>query len=334
MLKSVYWMALALSLAMLVACESEEVASPTENQPAPSAAEVAPAAVDEAPVIEPESMKEDAVDPAIQPALWKIEDQDSRLYLFGTVHLLPPDLVWASEAYQAAMLDAPVTVTEANVDDPEVAGKIAALTLQLGANPPGVKLSDVLGEERYERFAKIVGELGLPAESMQPFKPWLATITASVMAIQAQGFDPNSGVDRRITAQALEEGDELAYLETAESQIRMLASLNEEEMLANFDVTLEQIADPDAMLNPLIKAWQQGDMEALERIAIDDLRSTSPEAFEKLLVQRNTNWADQVQEMLSGSGNYFIAVGAMHLAGEGSLIDILNDRGVEADRMQ
>jgi len=206
--------------------------------------------------------------------------------------------------------------------------------MELGANPPGVKLSDILGEERFARFAEVTGKLGLPAASMEPFKPWLASITASVMAIQAQGFDPNSGVDKKVTAQALQEGDELDYLETAESQIRMLASLDEEEMLANFDLSIEQISDPDVMLNPMIEAWQQGDVEALERVAIDELRQMSPDAFQKLLVQRNTNWADRVQEMLAGSGNYFIAVGAMHLVGEGSLIDILDDRGIDSDRLQ
>ncbi len=268
------------------------------------------------------------------PALWKIADSDSTLYLFGTVHLLPPDLEWKTPAYEAAMADASTTITEANVDDPQIAGQIAALTMQLGANPPGVKLSDILGEERFARFAEVTAKFGLPAETMQPFKPWLAMLTASVMAIQAQGFDPNSGVDKRVTDQAEDEGDTLEYFETAEDQIRMLASLDEDEMLANFDISLEQIADPDVMLKPMLDAWKQGDEAALEEAAIDELRETSPAAFDKLLVQRNTNWADQVEKILAGSGNYFIAVGAMHLVGDDSLIDILDERGVKAERVQ
>lgn len=28
------------------------------------------------------------------PALWKVADEDTTIYLFGTVHVLPKDVVW------------------------------------------------------------------------------------------------------------------------------------------------------------------------------------------------------------------------------------------------
>ncbi|MEY3293394.1 MAG: hypothetical protein RJB12_1165, partial [Pseudomonadota bacterium] len=47
---------------------------------------------------------------------------------------------------------------------------------------------------------------------------------------------------------------------------------------------------------------------------------------------RNTDWADQIQTLLAGSGTVFIAVGAAHLAGDDSVQEILGDRGVTVTR--
>ena len=39
---------------------------------------------------------------AESPALWRLSDDDSEIWLFGTVHLLPPGLQWRSPAFEAA----------------------------------------------------------------------------------------------------------------------------------------------------------------------------------------------------------------------------------------
>ncbi|WP_343054905.1 TraB/GumN family protein [Brevundimonas basaltis] len=54
----------------------------------------------------------------------------------------------------------------------------------------------------------------------------------------------------------------------------------------------------------------------------------TPVACEALLVRQDTNRADQVETLMEGSGTVFIAVGAMHLAGDDSVQEILRARGV------
>ena len=73
-------------------------------------------------------------------------------------------------------------------------------------------------------------------------------------------------------------------------------------------------------------------MAALERVAVEDMKRESPAVYEALLVKRNTDWADQIQTLLAGSGTTFIAVGAAHLAGEDSVQELLEARGVEVAR--
>lgn len=62
------------------------------------------------------------------------------------------------------------------------------------------------------------------------------------------------------------------------------------------------------------------------------MQSESPVLYEALLVRRNTDWANQIQTLLEGSGTIFMAVGAAHLAGDDSVQEILEDRGLTVTR--
>ena len=55
---------------------------------------------------------------------------------------------------------------------------------------------------------------------------------------------------------------------------------------------------------------------------------------ELLLTQRNKAWADWIKARLDKPGTVFMAVGAGHLAGPGSVQDQLSARGLAATRLQ
>jgi uncharacterized protein YbaP (TraB family) len=50
-----------------------------------------------------------------EPGLWTMSDEDSTVYIFGTVHILPPELDWQSAAVTAALEDAEIVYFEADV---------------------------------------------------------------------------------------------------------------------------------------------------------------------------------------------------------------------------
>ena len=58
------------------------------------------------------------------PALWKVSDGRSDIYLFGTLHALRPDAQWRTPAYDAAYDRAQVVWFEADLDgaDPKTVG--------------------------------------------------------------------------------------------------------------------------------------------------------------------------------------------------------------------
>ena len=71
--------------------------------------------------------------PIAKPALWKLSDADTTIYLFGTIHALPHGYQWRDGALDDAFHKADALVLETVLDrDP---GKASALLLGMGMKP-------------------------------------------------------------------------------------------------------------------------------------------------------------------------------------------------------
>lgn len=267
--------------------------------------------------------------PGQGPALWSISDADSTLYLFGTVHVLRPDTAWGSPRVDAAFDSAASVVLE--ISNPDDQSAIAPLIQQYGISPAR-PLSSLLTAEEIAHLDTAARSIGASAAQMDPLRPWLVALSLSVAPLTKAGYDPQSGVELILKARAAAAGKPVTGLETVDKQIGILAGLSEETQLAFLRDALESYDDATTELDALVGAWATGDVEAINRMGVIELRETSEEIYQALLVRRNTDWADQIQTLLAGSGTVFIAVGSAHLAGEDSVQEILSDRGVQVTR--
>lgn len=268
------------------------------------------------------------------PAMWRVADDDTEIILFGTFHLLPRDIEWRTDAFDDAMARTETTVTEVDTDSPEAIATASRLMQELGRNPPGVTLSSILGPERFAQMAAVADRYGVPESVLEPSRPWFAILTLSLVAMQKEGFDPSYGVETVVESQAIAEGDDIAFLESVEVQLNALTSLGGPELLAEFDVTMEQFDNFKEYTDEMVTAWRTGDAPAIEDIVIKDLRESAPKAYDALIVQRNKNWVVQLDEWLQGEGDYFVAVGAGHLVGAQSVIAMLEAKGWTVERIQ
>jgi hypothetical protein len=259
------------------------------------------------------------------PRLWVVRDADSTLYLYGTVHVLRPETQWRSAAVDAAFDSASEVWFE--IDNPDDTAAITPLIQQHGISPQR-PLSSLLTPEELAALDAAARTIGATAAQMEPLRPWFAALTLSVAPLAKAGYDPASGVELVLKARALEAGKSVHGLETVDKQIRILAGMPEDAQLAFLRSTLEDFDQAVAILDALVTAWAAGDVEALDRLVVQDMKADSPVIHQALLVDRNADWADQIQRMLAGSGTAFIAVGAAHLAGEDSVQAILQQRGV------
>lgn len=259
------------------------------------------------------------------PALWVISDADSTLYLFGTVHVLRPTTAWGSARVDAAFDSASEIWLE--ISNPDDAAAVLPLIQQHGLSPHR-PLSSLLSAEQFADLDAAAKTIGLSGAQMEPMRPWLAALQLSMAPLVKAGYDPQSGVELILKSRAEAAGKPLRGLETIDKQIGILASLDEADQLAFLTETLGVFDNAATELDQLVNAWAAGDVDAITRLGVDEMKAISPAVYEALLVRRNTDWANQIQTLLEGSGTTFIAVGAAHLAGDDSVQQILTQRGV------
>lgn len=291
-------------------------------QPAPAFARSAPAL---APAVQA------APQGGAGPALWVIRDEDSTIYLFGTVHVLRPSTLWRWVPVEAAFDSADQIWFE--ISNPDDQAALIPLIQQHGLSPAR-PLSSLLTPAEQTELGEAAQSIGMTAAQIDPFRPWLAGLTLSISPLVKAGYDPQSGVEQVLKARAVAAGKPVHGLETVDEQVRILAGMPEEVQLTFLRSTLESYEDATVDLDRLVQSWADGDVRAVERYGVSDMRDTSPAIYRALLVDRNTNWAGQIQGMLEGEGTIFIAVGAAHLAGDDSVQRILQRRGVRATRVQ
>lgn len=267
--------------------------------------------------------------PGDGPALWVIRDEDSTLYLFGTVHVLRPTTAWGSARVDAAFDSADQIWLE--ISNPDDQAALLPLIQQYGVSPDR-QLSHLVTTGQLTLLDNAARSIGSNAVQMDIFRPWLAALTLSVAPLTRAGYDPQSGVELVLKARAEAANKPIHGLETIDKQVRILAGMAEPEQLSFLAATLESYEEAPVELDRMVEAWAAGDVATLNTVAVQEMRTETPALYEALLVRRNTDWADQIQTLLEGSGTIFIAVGAAHLAGDDSVQEILGSRGLTVVR--
>ena len=264
------------------------------------------------------------------PALWVVRDADTTIYLFGTIHLLPPGLTWFDEAVREAFDASNQLVLEL----PEGADAEAAQLIgSLSAAEDGVALSSRLNAEQRATYEQAMASFQLPVPAFESREPWMPAILLSVMPLVRSGYDPNQGVEMTLRRAAAEAGKPVSGLETAASQINLFDSLPIDQQV-EFLVTSARMANEGtAVMNSMVGQWRAGDPEALGN-AMNQGFVDFPELREPLLAARNRAWADWIGErLMEVGGTYFVAVGAGHLAGSDSVQAVLTARGLPVERI-
>jgi uncharacterized protein len=264
------------------------------------------------------------------PAIWKLKDRDSEIWLFGTVHLLPPDLKWQGRKIDRAF-DAAQTIYFETETDENAQQAIGELVKTLGRNPPGVKLSQLLSAADKTLLAEVSERVKLTPEVFEDERPWLAAVQLSVAFVMTQGLAQTAGVEHVLGERAKQEKKKVSYFETSEEQIRFFADLPRPIELEFLRSTLREIKSESENVDAMNKAWARGDVKTLGTYFEDMGTQAGPEIYDALIRKRNERWAGAIDTMMHGSGKTFIAVGAAHLIGKDSVVALLRAKGYKVE---
>ena len=266
----------------------------------------------------------------VTPALWQVRDEDTTIYLFGTVHVLKPRTEWFKGGVKRAFDGSDELILEiVEPDDPQA---MAAAMAHKGLARDGVKLSERLSPAMRGKYQSAMAANGLPWQMFEPFNPWMAGMALAVKPLEKLGYEADLGAEKTLTAAAKAAGKKVGALETIEQQLGYFAGLPMVSQVKFLTATVDGLPEMDKEFSRLIAHWQEGDPAKLAAEMNESLEAT-PELAQVLLIQRNGSWAKWIKERLARPGTVFIAVGAGHLAGKGSVQDQLKDLGVASVRV-
>ncbi len=263
------------------------------------------------------------------PALWKVADDDTTIYMFGTIHALPSDVDWYDAEISAAVSTSDAIITEIKMD-PASEAAMQQLAVAKGMLPAETSLRSLLTADQKTTYESALGKLGMPVAAFDRFEPWMAGLTLTMMPLMQQGYSADAGVDKVILSKAGER-EQLA-LETAEFQIGIFDGMPQESQIAFMIEAAGGVDQIKPTLDSMVAEWVEGDPVALAAIMNEGM--TDPTIGEALLYSRNRNWAEWIDTRLDQPGTVFMAVGAGHLAGKNSVQDYLAQRGIVSARVQ
>ena len=263
--------------------------------------------------------------------LWTVEGEQNTIYLLGSIHVLRPGDGGLPQAAERAYEDAERLVMEIDLDDAAADPSAMLATMQQAALlPAGKTLRGVLGAD-YESIRARAGESGLDLAMLDRFAPWFVATLLLQMELARRGFLPELGIEARIAHRAVDDGKPIQGLETAEQQFAVLGGLPLEEQKRFLLMTLEESTQLDAQVDELVGAWQAGDTEALARMLSAEF-ADFPELYRPLTEDRNRAWVEQLDGLLDDRDDYLVVVGALHLVGRNSVVDLLRQRGYTVTR--
>ena len=265
------------------------------------------------------------------PAIWKVTDYNSTLYVFGTMHLIPQDGDWLRDDLKAVVRESGTVFFEV---DTTKRGRIDAtvLSAQLGFRQDGLRLADGLDNYQLKLLDAVANNGNIPLSTLDSMKPWLASEFLTLSAAQTAGLSADLSADEALKSMARRQQKNVIYLESVEDQIRAVADLPEGLQIEVLTETMEDFDDIGNQLVRMFKGWAVGQTDFLTQQMIAPMKLEAGELYRSVLVDRNEKWAKILIPHLEGEGTSLVAVGIAHLLGEESLLEHFKESGYDVER--
>ncbi len=267
------------------------------------------------------------------PLLWEIRTPGSRVYLFGSMHVAPPSAYPLHTAIEEAFTSSDRLVVEIDITKTE-RNELTAAMEGRAAMPRGTSIEDIATDEELAIIAAGLESSPLRISDVMQVQPWLIELLATDPTGSPAGFNSEQGMDLHFLSRAHSRGIPVIELETVDEQIAALSGASVTSQLAWLVAGLvnRELGKGIAYLYEL---WRTGDEEALSaflRLPVET-DSRTRDVYNRLFAHRNEVWAERLETLITKSGTTFVVVGAGHLAGPGSLIDLLEKRGFQPRRV-
>ena len=266
-------------------------------------------------------------DTAQKHFLWAVESESNTVYLLGSVHILKQDSYPLPYAIDNIYGCCRKIVFETDLDgmnDPES----QAMLMKRGLYPQGQKLSEHISQETYSLLKKRLSASGLSIAQFEQFRPWFMALSIATTELQRLGYDPNLGIDRYFFERAKRDGKEKIFFEANSFQLNLMASLNNRHQDMFLNGVLKELDVIESLASDMLDAWETGNTGKLDAI-LKKSHAEDPAIYKRFFTDRNRNWVLKIRRLLKQNDDVLIIVGAGHLVGNDSVVDLLRKQGYQ-----
>lgn len=266
--------------------------------------------------------------------LWKISGKDlsKPSYLLGTFHLKSGEYLDSIPGAKSALQSCEQVVGEVNMSD------MVGMQMQMQQAimmPSDTTYQMLYSDEDYGFVSeKITSLVGAGLNQLGMLKPVAIHLNVIVLAYAKYfpNINPADILDIRIQSEARNEQKPVVALETADYQIHVLFGIKSLQGQADdLLCSLRNLDKMMALIPKQIEYYDHGDLYNLDQqFKNTEICPSDPSESAALIKDRNDVWMEKLPEIMKDKSS-FIAVGALHLAGEDGLLNLLEKSGYKVD---
>lgn len=280
-------------------------------------------------------------DPA--PAMWRLSDEDTTIYMLGTVHLLPEGFRWRSAQVDEVLGEVDALVLESS--DPDADASMAFMADKF-ANMLATRrpTSQQLSPEARSRWRRLVALSGQDFDAIDRMPLMVALMGFGLDGVEQGESEREHGVETVLEREFGDSGRPILSIEDTGRVMMSIYRISDNLVLPDLEQQLLSWDGRDATMffgsggdkgsrdYSLEHAWARGEVQ--DSISFGIQQPDLARAFNNaLLTSRNRRWAAWLEERLRSPGKILVAVGAGHFEGPDSVLVMLGERGLEAERI-
>ncbi len=285
------------------------------------------------------------------PLFYKVTSSEGNtMYLLGTIHIgddrtayLPSEIIEALEASDALAVELVMDTLEEQIL--EDSALLAAYT-QGNFLPGGKTNAQLLSADMYELFRHAEKVLGDTVYNEMLYPSVVSGMLQYKLYDSSNRLFEEKGVDHRLIKLAREKGIDVIGIEEIYDRVGIDSRYPE---LAQILLIESALASSRAELiegsEQMYELWCRGDEAALRQFIIDESASDTEKAnadeiaayeqYRRILVtERDAQMTEKAIEYLASEQTVFVAVGTMHVIGEGAMVDSLIEAGYTVELVE
>ncbi len=257
-------------------------------------------------------------------SLWLLETEEAKVYLLGSIHAMKPDMYPLAAPIETAFKEAEKVAFEVDLTRLNET-EMNQIMQQQGIYTPPSSIESDLSRETLSLLKTYLKANNLSLANVRHMKPWFLMLTIGQKELSKYGFEPQYGIDQKLQQRAISEGKEILQLESFREQIGILSADSIEVQGLSLKASLEEMKTLENDLKELIVAWEHGDVDKMLELTIEASNQYPglSQQMHNLIDKRNIKMTEIIREYAATSGTYLVVVGALHMGGEGGIIQLL-----------